>query len=147
MANIVRWEPWNELVSLRDAMDRLFEESVVAPRKWAPALGEGLAVDVYETDDDVVVTSAVPGVKADELDITIVGDTVTIKGEFKSEENVEEKNYVRRERHYGSFCRSVALPTTVDADKATAEFEDGVLKLNIPKAETVKPKVVQITKK
>lgn len=147
MANIVRWEPWNELVSLRDAMDRLFEESVIAPRRWAPAFGEGLAVDVYETNENVVVKSAVPGVKAEDLDISIVGDTLTIKGEFKAEEGVEEKNYIRRERRYGSFCRTLSLPTSVDADKATAEFEDGVLTLNIPKAETVKPKTVQVTKK
>jgi len=146
MAHIVRWEPWNEMVSLRDAMDHLFEESVVAPRKWEAPFGQGLAVDVYETDDNVVVTSAVPGVQADDLDISIVGETLTIKGEFKAEEGVEEKNYVRRERRYGSFCRSVSLPTAVDADKATAEFENGVLTLNIPKAEAVKPKVVQIKK-
>jgi HSP20 family protein len=147
MANIVRWEPLNDLVSLRDAMDRLFEESVVAPRKWMPSFGEGLAVDVFETPDNVVVKSAVPGVKSDDLNITIVGDTVTIKGEFKAEEGVEEKNYIRRERRYGSFSRSIPLPTSVDADKATAEFEDGILTLNIPKAETVKPRTVQITSK
>jgi len=147
MANIVRWEPWNELVSLRDAMDRLFEESVVSPRKWMPSLQEGLAIDVYQTNEDVVVKSTVPGVKADDLDITIVGDTLTIKGEFKAEEGVEEQNYIRRERRYGSFCRSVTLPTSVDADKATAEFEDGVLTLGIPKAESVKPKTIEIKKK
>lgn len=147
MANIVRWEPWNELVSLRDAMDRLFEESIVRPRGRPSAFAEALAVDVYETTDDVVVKTAVPGVKAEDLDITIVGETLTIKGEFKAEEGVEEENYIRRERRYGSFCRSVALPTTVDADKAAAEFEDGVLTLNIPKAEAVKPRTIAIKKK
>lgn len=147
MGNIVRWDPRNELVSLRDAMDRLFEESIVSPRaRFAPLTG-ALAVDVYETKDDVVVKAAVPGVKAEELDITIVGESLTIKGEFKEEEDVEEENYIRRERRFGSFCRSVLLPTTVEADKATAEFEDGVLTLNIPKAETVKPKTIEVKAK
>jgi len=147
MPNVVRWEPWNDLVSLRDAMDRLFEESVVSPRRWIPSGQEGLAIDVYETDETVVVKSAVPGVKAENLDITVVGDTLTIKGEFKEEEGVEEQNYIRRERRYGSFCRSVSLPTVVDADNATAEFEDGVLTLSIPKSEAVKPKTIEIKKK
>ena len=147
MANIVRWEPWNELVSLRDAMDRLFEESVVRPRsRFAPLTG-ALAVDVYETKDDIVVKTGVPGVKADELDITIVGELLTIKGEFKESEEIDEENYIRRERRFGSFCRSVSLPTAVEADKATAEFEDGVLTLNIPKAEAVKPKTIEVKAK
>ena len=147
MSNIVRWEPWNELVSLRDAMDRLFEESVVSPRRWMPSSQGGLAVDVYETNEDVVVKSTVPGVKAEDLDITVVGDTLTIKGEFKEEEGIEEQNYVRRERRSGSFCRSVSLPVVVDAENATAEFEDGVLTLSIPKAEAVKPKTIEVKKK
>jgi len=147
MANIIRWEPWSELVSLRDAMDRLFEESIVRPRGWMVPGAEALAIDVYQTKDDVVVKAAVPGLKAEDLDITIVGDTLTIKGEFKKEEKVEEENYIRRERRYGSFCRSIPLPTSVDVDKAGAEFEDGILTLNLPKIEAVKPKTIKVKAK
>ncbi|OQY19235.1 MAG: heat-shock protein Hsp20 [Anaerolineaceae bacterium 4572_32.1] len=149
MTNLVRWEPFRDLVSLRDAMDRLFEESVVHPRTgWlAPAGTEALTVDMYETDDAVVVKSAIPGIKPQDLDVSIVGDTLTIKGETKSEEDVKEEHYIHRERRYGSFCRSLMLPLPVLADKAEAEFENGVLTLTLPKAEEVKPKLIKVKTK
>ncbi len=149
MANIVRWEPFRDLISLREAMDRLFEESFIRPRAgWLAPLGaEALAVDVYETDQDVVVKSSVPGVKPDDIDITITGDTLTIKGETKSEEKVEKANYIRQERRYGAFSRSLTLPTTIVAEKAKAEFENGVLTLTLPKAEEVKPKTIKVETK
>ena len=149
MANIVRWEPFRDLISLREAMDRLFEESFIRPRAgWLAPLGAGaLAVDMYETDQDVVIKSSVPGVKAEDIDITITGDTLTIKGETKAEEKVEKANYVRQERRYGAFSRSVTLPTTIVAEKAKAEFENGVLTLTLPKAEEVKPKAIKVKAK
>jgi HSP20 family protein len=149
MANIVRWEPFRDLISLREAMDRLFEESFVRPRTgWLAPLGAGaLAVDVYETDQDVVVKSSVAGVKPEDIDITITGDTLTIKGETKAEEKVERANYIRQERRYGAFSRSVTLPTTIVAEKAKAEFENGVLTLTLPKAEEVKPKTIKVKAK
>ena len=149
MTNLVRWEPFSDLVSLREAMDRLFEESFVSPRAgWpVPVEGGALAVDMYETDDDVVVKSAVPGIKPEELDITVTGDTLTIKGETKSEQEVKEENYVRREMRYGSFSRTVALPSSIVADKAKAEFENGMLTLTLPKAEEVKPKAIKVKAK
>jgi HSP20 family protein len=149
MSNIVRWEPFRELVSLREAMDRLFEESFVRPGggRLAPAGMEIPAVDVYQTDDAVVVKSAIPGIKPEDIDISITGDTLTIKGETKVEEEVNEENYIRRERRYGSFCRSLALPLPVVTDKAAAEFENGVLTLTLPKAEEVKPKAIKIKAK
>jgi HSP20 family protein len=149
MAHIVRWEPFRDLISLREAMDRLFEESFIRPRAgWlAPLGGEALAVDVYETDQDVVVKSSVPGVKPEDIDITITGDTLTIKGESKIEEKVEKANYIRQERRYGAFSRSVTLPTTIVAEKAKAEFENGVLTLTLPKAEEVKPKTIKVKAK
>jgi HSP20 family protein len=149
VTNLVRWEPFRDLISLREAMDRLFEESVVRPQGGLLApIGEGtLAVDVYETEDAVVVKSAIPGVKAGDIDISITGDTLTIKGETKSEEEVKEENYVRREMRYGSFLRTVAVPTSVVADKTEAEFENGVLTLTMPKAEEVKPKAIKIKAK
>ena len=149
MANIVRWEPFRDLISLREAMDRLFEESFIRPRTgWLAPLGPGaLAVDVYETDQDVVVKSSVPGVKPEDIDITITGDTLTIKGETKAEEKVERANYLRQERRYGAFARSLTLPTSIVAENAKAEFENGVLTLTLPKAEEVKPKTIKVKAK
>lgn len=149
MANIVRWEPFRDLISLREAMDRLFEESFIRPRvSWPVPLGAGaLAVDMYETDQAVVIKSSVPGVKPEDLDITITGDTLTIKGKTKAEEKVEEANYIRQERRYGAFSRSLTLPTSIVAEKARAEFENGVLSLTLPKAEEVKPKTIKVKTK
>ncbi len=149
MTNLVRWEPFHDLVSLRDAMDRLFEESFVRPRaRWlAPVGAETLAVDMYETDDAIVVKSAIPGVEPKDIDISITSDTLTIKGETKTEEEVKEKGYIHRERRYGSFCRSLTIPLPVVADKAEAEFENGVLTLTLPKAEEIKPKAIKVKAK
>ena len=149
MADLIRWEPFRDLISLREAMDRLFEESFVWPRAgWLAPLGpETLAVDMYETDEDVVIKTSVPGVKPEDIDITITGDTLTIKGEVKAEEKVEKANYIRRERRYGAFSRSLTLPTSVVAEKAKAEFENGVLTLTLPKAEEVKPKTIKVKAK
>ena len=146
MANIVRWEPFRDLVSLREAMDRLFEESFVRPQAgWLASSGaETLAVDMYQTDEAVVVKSSVPGIDPADLDISVTGDILTIKGETKSEEEVKEENYVRRERRYGSFSRSLSIPVAVMADKAQAEFKDGILTLTLPKAEEVKPKAIKV---
>lgn len=149
MTNLVRWDPFHDLVSLREAMDRLFEESFVRPQgRWLAPVGvETLAVDMYETDDAIVVRAVVPGVKPEDLDVSVTGDTLTIKGETRAEEEVKEENYIRRERRYGSFCRSLLVPIPVVADKAEAEFENGVLTLTLPKAEEVKPKAIKVKAK
>ena len=149
MANLVRWEPFRDLVSLREAMDRLFEESFVQPRAgWmAPAEGGMLAVDMYETDDGIVLKTAIPGLDPEEIDISLTGDVLTIKGETTAEEEVKEENYLRRERCYGSFQRSLSIPVPVVADKAEAEFENGVLTLTLPKAEEGTPKAIAVKAK
>lgn len=145
MADITRWEPFGELMSLREAMDRLFEESLVRPRHFlAPFFTEGVAVDMYQTDDDVVVKATVPGVKPEELEISVTGDVLTIRGEVKQEEEIKKENYIRQERRYGAFCRQLPLPVSVNVDKAKAEFENGILHLVLPKAEEVKPKAIKI---
>jgi HSP20 family protein len=146
MSSLVRWEPFRDLISLREAMDRLFEDSFVQPRggRLAPAGMETLAVDMYETDDAIVVKSAIPGIKPENIDVSITGDVLTIRGETKAEEEVKEENYIRRERRYGAFCRSLAIPQSVVADEAQAEFEDGLLTLTLPKAEEVKPKAIKV---
>jgi HSP20 family protein len=151
MADLIRWDPVRDMVSLRDAMDRLFEESFVRPRGAWPTLTGGeqtLALDVYETDDDLVVEASLPGVKPEEVDISIVGNTLIIKGEHEEKhEKQEEGKYYSRERRYGAFQRSMSLPVDVNADKAQATFEDGVLKLSLPKAEEAKPKRIEVAVK
>jgi len=149
MSSLIRWEPFSDLISLRDAMDRLFEDSFVRPgSRLVPTQGLGsLAVDMIETEDDVVLKASIPGVKPEDIDISVTGDTLTIKGETKLEEETREKNFIRQERRYGSFSRSVGLPAGLDPDKAEAVFENGVLTLHIPKKEEVKPKSIRVKKK
>ena len=148
MSSLIRWEPFNELVTLRDAMDRLFAESFVQPRGFvAPLSTAALAMDVYETKDDVVVKAALPGVKPEEVAVTITGNTLNISGESKAENESKEKDCVRKELRYGSFSRTVTLPTGLKGDKAEATFENGMLTLRIPKAEEIKPKRIQVQAK
>jgi HSP20 family protein len=147
--SLIRWDPLREVVSLRDAMDHLVGESLSRP--WhGPGIffgSEALALDMHETDSEVVVEATVPGVKPEEVDVQVTGNVLTIKGERKQQEERKEASYIYREQRFGSFCRSVTLPTEVDVDEATAEFENGVLTLTLPKSETVKPKTIKITRK
>ncbi len=146
--SITRWEPWSELMTLRDAMDRLFQESFVQPgRLLGAGTSGGVPIDMYQKDGALVVKAALPGVKAEDIDITVVGDTLTIKGETKEEKEVKEENVIRRERRFGSFSRSVSLPNPVDTSKANATFEDGVLTLTLPVAEEARPKAIKVQSK
>ena len=145
MSTMIRWQPVSDLVSLRDAMDRLFEDSFVSPRNWpAPSGMTEPSLDIFETGSDVVVKAALPGLKPEEVDITMTGDLLNITGETKEETEQKNKNYIRRERRYGSFSRSVTLPEGLEGDKAEAKFENGVLTLTIPKSEQIKPKKIQV---
>jgi HSP20 family protein len=148
MHSLIVREPFREMMSLREAMDKLFEDSFVGPR-WMPFGGDGgtLPLDVYDSGDSIVVSAPVPGTKPEDIDITIAGDTLTIKGETKFEEKVEKANYIRQERRFGQFERSLSLPTQVQTDKIEAVFENGVLKLTLPKAEAVKPKQIKVSVK
>jgi HSP20 family protein len=144
MVNLVRWEPFREMISLRQAMDRLFEDSFV---RFPHLSGDGVRefpIDVYQTKKDLVVKAALPGVKPEEMDITITDDAVTIKGEHAEEQETKEDDYLYRERYYGAFSRSVAIPVKVKGDKAEATFEEGVLTLTLPKAEEIKPRQIKI---
>jgi HSP20 family protein len=148
MSSLVRWEPFREMVTLRDAMDHLFEDSFTAPHSWTQNwAGTNLALDVYETKDDVVVKATLPGVKPEEVEITITGDVLTIRGQATEEKQVKDQNYIHRERRYGSFERTVRLPDGLKSDKADAEFENGVLTLRLPKSEESKPKTIKISAK
>jgi HSP20 family protein len=147
MANITRFDPVGEMVSLRSAMDRLFEDSFVSPLSWRTvAGGEQInpAIDVHETPDDIVVSAVMPGVKPDDVEITMTGQSLTLRGELKADEEVSRDQYLYRERRYGSFSRSIQLPVRVEGDHAEATFTDGVLRLRIPKAEEVKPRQIRI---
>jgi HSP20 family protein len=149
MSNLIRWEPMREMVTLRDAMDRLFDEAFTRPWGLADGVhGSGMpAVDMYQTADDVVVKVAVPGIKPEDVQISVTGDVLSVKGETKEETDTKEKAYHLREHRWGSFERTVTLPTAVKSDKAQAEFENGVLKVTLPKAEDVKPKLITIKAK
>ena len=141
--SISRWEPFKEMMTLREAMDRLFEDSFVRPtRAMRDGTGAYLPLDIYTTKDAIVVRAAVPGVKPDDVEITIEGDTVTLRGEIKAPQ--EEGTFLLQEQRYGPFARSIELALPVQADKADAKFENGVLTLTIPKAEGIKPKVIKV---
>ena len=131
-------DPFADTASLRQAMDRLFEESLPrSNRHW-------LAVDVYETASALVVKAALPGVKPDEVDIAIDGDTLTITGELKADEESVDRQYHRRELHVGSFERALRLPDRFQAEKTDAVFENGILTLTIPKAEEAEVKHIKV---
>ena len=146
MSNLIHWEPAREMMTLREAMDRLFDDAFTHPL----SLREGWsapAIDMYQTDDEIVVKASLPGIKPDEVQINITGEVLHIKGEIKQQEEKKEKAWHIREQRWGAFERSVALPTDVVSDKAKAEFENGILTITLPKAEGVKPKIINIKAK
>lgn len=154
-----RWDPWSEFVSLREAMNNLLEESFVSrPRPGedegagerrgaaAATAASGLAVDIRESPDAYEVTASVPGVSPDQVDITVLGDRLRIRGERRDEADQRDPNgrWILRERRFGAFERSVTLPTAVKADAATADFKDGVLTIVLPKADEAKPRAIPV---
>jgi HSP20 family protein len=142
MSNLIRFEPMREMITLREAMDRLFNDAFT-PSGFAAGV-QVPAVDLYQTEDEIVVKAALPGLKADDVQISITGEMLTLKGEFKQKDEVKEKAYHLREQRFGSFERTFALPTEVVSDKAKAEFENGILTITLPKAEEVKPKMITV---
>lgn len=144
---IVGWDPFQDLISLRERMNRLFEQTLDRSRgeregmvagTWAPA------VDIYETPDSIVLQAELPGLSKDDIDIQVRDNVLTLKGERRSEKEVKEGNYLRVERAYGGFQRAFTLPAAVQADKIRAVFKDGVLDVSIPKVEEAKPKQIKI---
>jgi HSP20 family protein len=146
MTNLTRWDPFSEMLTLRDAMSRLFEESFVRPAAIGREQAWSMPVDLRETDDTFIVDAVVPGLKPDDLNVTLENNVLTISGEMKQErqDGQEQGNYHRVERHYGRFIRSVALPTNVNTDQVEATLENGILHLEIPKAETARPRRIAI---
>jgi len=154
-----RWRPGRGLIPWRpftglEEMERRFDD--ILGRSFYPTVWRRLpmiemgwvpAIEVFEKEDKFVVKAELPGMKEEDIDVSVVGDTLTIKGERKAESEVKEEDYYCCERSYGSFSRSLAVPTNVDAKKIEATFEDGVLEVNLPKAPEVKPKKITVSAK
>ena len=143
---IVRWDPFRDLISIQDRMNRLFEQTLARTREeegiaastWMPA------VDIYETPDQVVMKAELPGLTREDIEINVRDNTLSLRGQRKFEKDVKEENYLRIERAYGSFQRSFTLPVTIQQDKIKAVFRDGVLEMSLPKAEEARPKQIKI---
>jgi|WetSurMetagenome_2_1015567.scaffolds.fasta_scaffold319110_1 HSP20 family protein len=146
MSNLVRFDPFSELLAMQRQLDRVFGTLSQTAAKTEES---DTALDMYETDTDVIVQMAVAGFKPEDIQVTLTGDTLSIKGEVKSEheDRDEKRSYIRREIRRGSFQRVVSLPVGVKGDDTTAEFKNGLLVLTIPKAEETKPKTIQIKAK
>lgn len=144
--SIERWDPFREMVALRDSLNRLFDETLIRPGSdWLAGIRERPAVNVYETDSTVVVEAHLPGIKRDDVEITLSGATLTIKGERHSSEEVKDEHFLRREVHEGLFVRRVGLPEIAELDKAEASFVDGVLKITFPKRAEPQAKRIELT--
>jgi len=145
--SIERWDPFRETISLRDAMNSLLQESFVRPAGvGAPARAASFALplDVSETENEFIVKASLPGARPEDVQITVHGDTLTIRGESKAEEEKKGAQWHIRERRFGAFQRSLSLPTPVNPDQAQAHYEHGVLTLTLPKSEAAKPRQIKI---
>jgi len=147
--DLIQWRPFREVSRLRNEMDRLWDDYFGPGRRALRPLEEAWlpAVDVSETGDKITVKAEIPGMEAKDIEISMVGDTLTLKGEKKAEREEKEENYHMVERSYGSFSRTMKLPATVDADKVEATYKNGVLTVVLPKKEEVKPKAITIKPK
>jgi len=143
--HLVRWEPFREMTGMRQAMDRMFEGNIVRPVRYRPENGGGgFKIDMYQTEDSVVVKASLPGITPEEMDISVTGDVITIRGEHKEEQEIKEEAYLRKEQSYGSFCRAITVPVDVTSDKAEAVFENGIMTLTLPKAEEAKTRSIKV---
>ncbi|MCS7007413.1 MAG: Hsp20/alpha crystallin family protein [Thermoleophilia bacterium] len=144
MTTLVRWEPFRELAQLQSEMARfmngLFEGPGRATQSWVPAL------DVWETDSEVVYAFDLPGIPEEKISIEVKDDTLTVSAEREKTEEVKDENFYRFERRYGTFSRAVGLPQGVDQDKIQARYENGVLEIRVPKPEEQKPRKIELTK-
>jgi len=144
MRTIARWEPCRGVTTLQDQINRLFRDTVERSGEesslsaWAPA------VDIYETEQELVVKADLPDVDPKDLDIRVENNLLTIRGERKFEKKVSEENYLRIERSYGSFARSFTLANTVNSEAIKADYQNGVLTLTIPKREEARPKQIKV---
>jgi len=147
MTIVRRASPLGELMTLRHAVDRLFDDDVFRPFRWTPGVVDGpaLRLDVTTTADELTVEASLPGIKPEDVEIMVENGTLTITGKTADERRAEEASYLVQEIRRGSFSRSITLPDGLEADRATATFEDGILAIRIPKAEQVKPRQIRIS--
>ena len=140
MPALVRFDPYRDLAAMRDDVNRLFNRAAGGNggSAWSPAL------DIVEAEDHVALRADLPGLGVDDVDVRLDGDVLTISGERRFDDEVEDGRYYRLERAYGSFTRSVTLPQSVQSDGITARFEDGVLEVRVPKAPEAKPRKIEI---
>ena len=145
--SLIRWGPYGQMRSLRDTMDRLFEESARHRRG-----GEGqemesglyIPMDVYESGDYLVISAVAPGVKPEDLDVNVSGNTLTIRGEIKPEGQAEGRSIYFQERAYGPFSRTITLSSEYDLAKIDASCHDGVIRIMVPRSEEAKPKQIKV---
>jgi len=146
MTVLTRWEPFREFTTLQDRMNRLFRNSF-GPEAQDQSLSTSAfapPVDVYEDEHNVTLKIEVPGIDEKDIDVRIENNTLTVHGERKFEKEEKEENFRRVERQYGSFTRSFTLPTTVDAEKVSAHYDKGILKVSLPKKAEAKPKQIKV---
>lgn len=141
---IRRWDPYREMMVLRNSMDRVVDrELALAPNSWK-SFNWSVALDVVESEDEYLVKASLPGINPEDLEITFEDNRLTIKGESKEEEVIDEARFHLRERRFGRFTRSIKLPSGIESEKIEANYDKGVLKLHLPKVEEVKPKKIMI---
>lgn len=144
MTNIVRLDPFRDMMTLRNAMDRLFDNALVGPNLAWPGESLNMATDIVENPEEFIVKVTVPGIKADDIEVTYNNNVLTIKGETKEEQNIKDAQYILHERRHGNLMRSFSLPSNIDADSIQAQYNDGVLTLRLSKAEEAKPKRIPV---
>jgi len=143
--NLVRWSPFRDISVLQNQMNRLFEDTL----HTYPAGSDGVSAwappaDIWETENDLILQTDLPGVDPKQIDLRVENNVLTIRGERRFEPKVKEENFHRVERSYGTFSRSFTLGTAVDSEKVQANYRNGVLSITLPKAEQAKPKRIQI---
>ena len=139
---LTRWDPFRELINMRRVMDRMIEDSLADDREVTSEWG--LPLDVVEDENEYLIKASLPGIKPEELEITYNKGMLTIRGEIKDESKISKGEYHLRERRYGTFSRTISLPSEVKADDIQADYHDGILTLKMPKTEEVKPKRIAI---
>lgn len=144
---LMRWNPRRELFGLHNSINRMFDNFISPTVRSDEALsvwGWNPVVDIYENEENIVITAELPGVDKKDMTVDVKGKVLTLKGERSTDNEVKEDNYYRQERCYGKFERCFTLPVEIDPEKIKADYKDGVLKIDIPKAEESKPKQVMI---
>ncbi len=147
---IVRWEPFRDMLSLQERMNRLFDESFRGSRPsneddWALGGTWAPVVDIFEREGTIVLKAELPGIDLKDVDIRLENNVLTLRGERKIDNEVKRESYHRVERAYGTFSRSFTLPSVVDQEKIKADYRDGVLTVSLPKREEAKPKQISIS--